>query len=641
MKELLQKDSIFRVGKVISVEGRTVKVEVDKTKNSAHILYNGDLLRNIAVNSYIKISKGFTKIIGKVDGEFIVEDKQFVDKEYKSEKQKIKRILQISLLGFFGKTEFERGIKELPLINNECFLLDRNEFEAVHDFVKSSDKPLTIGKLSHENIQPIRIGINDLFASHIGIFGNTGSGKSYTLAKIYNELFSKLLKHHNFKNNSQFVFIDFNGEYIDNKSGKDIIINEDSKELYELSTGGNPKDQYPISKKAINDLDFWSIILEATEKTQKPFLKRALRKGIADIQIHKTINEILEEILTKGDKELGVKAITNFLWDLKPLVANEGNILELINWVQDNLSTYNGGGFYLRNVQDGIDKHEMANATKEISPKVNGLSFNLENELSLIRFKIILTYYTEIVRGHSNKEHLSPLIKRLDNRISDIKKVVVVKEEEKDKNIQVISLRDVSISIRKVLPLLICKQLYEEKKSKNDKTKSLNVIIDEAHNILSALSQRESETWKDYRLETFEEIIKEGRKFGVFLTISSQRPSDISATIISQLHNFFLHRLINNNDIQKVERTVSYLDKLSFESLPILPTGTCILAGLSAQVPVMVDIGRIPEENEPDNKTIKLTDFWYDNDEIVNEEDSNLIDSKSEESDEQDDDLPF
>lgn len=163
-----------------------------------------------------------------------------------------------------------------------------------------------------------------------------------------------------------------------------------------------------------------------------------------------------------------------------------------------------------------------------------------------------------------------------------------------------------------MLPLLICKQLYEKKKEENVKEKYLNIIIDEAHNILSTTSQRESETWKDYRLETFEEIIKEGRKFGTFLTIASQRPSDISATIISQLHNFFLHRLINNNDIKAVERTVSYLDKLSFESLPIIPTGTCILAGLSAQVPVMIDIGKITKESEPDNKTMLLIENWKD-----------------------------
>lgn len=56
------------------------------------------------------------------------------------------------------------------------------------------------------------------------------------------------------------------------------------------------------------------------------------------------------------------------------------------------------------------------------------------------------------------------------------------------------------------------------------------MIIDEAHNILSESSNRESESWKDYRLETFEEIIKEGRKFGVYLTIASHRPADISST---------------------------------------------------------------------------------------------------------------
>ena len=165
--------------------------------------------------------------------------------------------------------------------------------------------------------------------------------------------------------------------------------------------------------------------------------------------------------------------------------------------------------------------------------------------------------------------------------------------------------------MKKIIPLVICKYFYSHYKEHNsERNKYLNIIIDEAHNILSRESNRESEQWKDYRLETFEEIIKEGRKFGVFLTLSSQRPSDISPTIISQLHNYFLHRLINNNDIIAVEKTISYLDKLSFEYLPILPTGTCILAGLSAQVPVVIDIGAIEKEFEPNNKTRSLTENW-------------------------------
>lgn len=124
------------------------------------------------------------------------------------------------------------------------------------------------------------------------------------------------------------------------------------------------------------------------------------------------------------------------------------------------------------------------------------------------------------------------------------------------------------------------------------------------------MSSRESEAWKDYRLETFEEIIKEGRKFGVFLTIASQRPHDISETIISQLHNYFLHRLVNNLDILAIERAVAYLDRVSFESLPILPTGSCVLSGISTQVPVVVDIARLPAIYEPNNRTMTLADGW-------------------------------
>nr|UVT38032.1 hypothetical protein cemce18_00028 [uncultured bacterium] len=100
--------------------------------------------------------------------------------------------------------------------------------------------------------------------------------------------------------------------------------------------------------------------------------------------------------------------------------------------------------------------------------------------------------------------------------------------------------------MKKIIPLLLAKHYYEKHKIKIESppNKTLHLIIDEAHNVLSLQSVREQESWKDYQLELFEEIIKEGRKFGVFLTISSQRPADISPTIMSQLHNFFIHRLV-------------------------------------------------------------------------------------------------
>ena len=617
--EHILKDSIFKIGQVISVDGRKVKVSVNKMKNSSHTMYKGELLKNISVGSYIKIIKGFTKIIGKVEGEFVDEDKSYITKEYKNESDKIRRTLIVSMLGFFKGEKFERGIKELPLVYDECFLLDNDEFRKVHDFIKEDDEPLELGYLSLEKGQIINIGVNSLFASHIGIFGNTGSGKSYTLAKIYEGLFKKYKKQNSFKNNATFYLFDFNGEYINKNTDEEdnVIVDSEYKNIYDLSTRTEGNNKFPINESEISDVNFWAIYLSATEKTQTPFLKRALANNFCfsrfDTEdnfkfcVSNTIESLIIKKVDKGD-------ILQFLREIESALKNKiENINTLANDYQDHLKWHSKNlKFYYENQRTTYD-NEDSFVQSIIKQKVDNLTIHIQNltYFEKIRLRVIFQYYHELAKFDLNSEHISPLMKRL-KKIEDLDKVLKVDNEESDKNFNVISLKDVNMEMKKVLPLLISKQIYEKKKQEGNKTKYLNIIIDEAHNILSHISNRESETWKDYRLETFEEIIKEGRKFGVFLTIASQRPSDISSTIVSQLHNYFLHRLINNKDIEAVEKTISYLDKVSFEYLPILPTGTCIFAGLSAQVPVVIDMGKIEDGYEPKSETIKLIENWID-----------------------------
>jgi DNA helicase HerA-like ATPase len=619
-------EAIFSVGKVVSVKGRTIEVAVDKTKNVSHLVFKGELLRNIAVGSYIKIVKGFTRIIGKVEGEEVTEDKLYAaKKDYISEKEKIDRILTVSLLGFFDGDRFERGIKELPLIDNECYLLQNSEFEQVHNFIRKGDEPLAIGTLSFEKGQGIRVGVNSLFASHIGIFGNTGSGKSYTLAKIYRELFLRYKDSQNFKNNARFFFLDFNGEYVDDESATDdVIVDQEYKNVYQLSTrtaqGG---DKFPVTRDAISDFEFWAVLLEATPKTQTPFLRRAIENDYTAQRIRNAdglralIGQTLREATIEVDKTVERNVAVNFLKELNTSVGGNQSLRALITDYENNLKFHTGQMkyFYRKDGQliysDNAEFIPLVIEAKVAAIDIDPQQFTPIDE---IRVQIIFQYYGDIVRGFSNKEHIAPLIKRLDQRIDSLKKVLGVRQEDElwnGKNITVVSLKDVNMQMRKVLPLLFCKRLYNDKKAEDNSETYLNIIVDEAHNILSEESERESEQWKDYRLETFEEMIKEGRKFGVFLTIASQRPADISPTIVSQMHNYFLHRLINNEDIHAVRQTISYLDKVSFEYVPLLPTGTCILAGLLANVPIVVDIGRIePKRHEPKNKTITLTDKW-------------------------------
>src|SRR5690554_6188241 len=302
--QIILKDSIFRIGKVFSVEGRIVKIKVDKQKNASHLLYKGELLKNVGVGGYIKIIKGYISIIGKVESEQVQEDKS-VNHAYNKEEDKINRILNVSLLGFIDSNNFERGIKELPLIDNECFLLDKSEIEQVHDFVdEKKDVKLRLGVLALESGQPIHIGVNGLFASHIGIFGNTGSGKSYTLAKLYRTLYTNFQKQKKFKKNAKFLLFDFNGEY----NLSDTIISD--KNVINLNTKTKEGEQKLVfNEKDLLNIELFSILANATEKTQQPFLKRALdyyqyvlKSDDSLLHYKNLLRNKIEHILSMSDK---------------------------------------------------------------------------------------------------------------------------------------------------------------------------------------------------------------------------------------------------------------------------------------------------------------------------------------------------
>lgn len=619
LRDRLINDSIFTIGSVFSVKGKDIVVKVNIDKNLPHLFFNGRTIKNVSVglSNYVKILKGFTEIICKVEGEYLDEDRHQTSKKYTNEKQKISRFLNVSVFGFYDNDQkFQHGIKEMPLIGSECRLLSREEFEILHQLSNNNELSVHLGFLIDEETQNIFISVKKLFAGHIGIFGNTGSGKSNTLAKMYTELF-KLELSGNFKTKSKFVFIDFNGEYSNNSD--DPILTK-NKIVYKLRTKDDHGDKYPILKNEIEKLELLSILLDATEKTQQPFLHRAIDRDWFDTDNANytkeilNINQKLKDILVMKNKNFNVPFLKKYVKDFEQLgfkIVNEGkNIDDLKYHGNDNCA------FYIINQTTRV--YADTNVTEFIGPTgyLNvSIAYNGLTDLQKIQFKILDQYYFEILNGYANQEHISPLIGRLEKRFDMLNKVFDIKGSlvrETSSNIQVIDLKNVNLEIKKVIPLLICKTNYDEQKNKRDtdKDNSLNIIIDEAHNILSENSNRESESWKDYRLETFEEIIKEGRKFGVFLTVASQRPSDISPTIISQLHNYFIHRLMNENDLRAINKAVSYLDKLSFDSISNLSVGCCFIAGQMTQFPLSVKVKLLDENERPQSETVDLDKLW-------------------------------
>lgn len=603
----LLRDSVLRVGEVSAVEGRKIYVQVDRNKNLSDMFLDGDILTNIAVNSYLEIRKGFLSIIGKVEGERIQSDKSDEWEEQGQAVNTNRRILTVALSGYIDERGvFAGGTRELPLIGNEAYLLTRQKVHLMHNLVQQGAPSVSIATLFGEDIE-IEFPIDGLFNSHIAIFGNTGSGKTNTLAALYQGLIRALKQRNSkrFEERTRFVLIDFNGEY----RGEECLTPD--KKVYNLSTRVANGDRIPVEMDALLDIEVLSILVDATEKTQKPFLRRTLRffsqvseANNPEAYFRGVLQSKARDTLQLADK-VRATLLIDYFEQILPDVDADGNLVDLAG----DLDWYNlGNEFRLRDGTAYLRTNPNRIPDTILYRQVDRFAFGasmLGNLISALYLQLI----ADVITNRAQNEHIAPLINRMKAKKDEIEKLFSFGGQQSfwQKNVVVVNLHDVNIEMKKTIPLLLVKKLYDEQKSEGG-DRTLSLIIDEAHNILSKQSSREAETWKDYRLETFEEVIKEGRKFGVFVTLASQRPSDISPTIASQAHNYFIHRLINQADLKMISSAVSYVDRVTEESIPTLPTGTCVFSGVVTQVPLKIHVTELDELARPTSATKKFGD---------------------------------
>lgn len=593
-------EAVLRVGEVCEVSGRAVIILVDKNKNLSDLFYQGKVLRNVSVGSFIEIKKGFMSLIGKVEAERIIEEKHPVGSG--SDAWRYRRYLTATLTGYIDrKGSFIGGSRELPLIGNEVFVVTEEMIQTVHQIAKADETVMSFTRTDLEDIE-IALPVNGLINSHIAIFGNTGSGKSNTLAALYKAGIAQIkpMLGDSFKERCRFILFDFNGEYTE----QNCITDE--KTVYNLNTHHANGDKLPLPREVLLEHDMLSVLTDATDKTQKPFLKRVLEFQAevmgADNSLEYMRNMLKKKIkqnLFSGDK-IKSEAINAMF---SPIFCDDPELFS-------DLEFHSGGPKWkIRNERHYFNS-EVDVERSYIYRKACAFNFKDDMIESLLDFMWLKLIY-EFFSNKSNPEHVSPVINRMNANRKDIAKIFDTSGQRdfwNGGNFTVINLNMVNITMKKTLPLLIAKWAYNMKKL-SALPSTLHIIIDEAHNILSNTSFRESESWKDYRLETFEEIIKEGRKFGVFVTISSQRPNDISSTITSQAHNYFIHRLINQNDLYAIEKSVSYIDRLTEESIPNLSTGTCIFSGIVSPMPLKLRVAELPHEQKPRSKTITFSEL--------------------------------
>lgn len=566
------------IGRITRVDGiRAAAVFFERMQ--PHLVSRGIVNSAPRINSFVETGVGFDKVVCQIVGEHEAEyDKRNEVNQAEHVIPDGGFVVDLEVRGHITGGKFLGGLRCLPIVGATVETIEDKNLELLYS--SNGSKPMPIGHSLFDETQTVYLDMGKLIASHIGIFGNTGSGKSNTLACIMNKYLRNVP---NGSDRARVIIFDLNNEY-----GGDAVIEAKCKKVYHLNTrkqGGG--DRIPIDLNNL-DVDSWGTILRATQKTQMPVVRRAFRRW-KEYSADDMVDEIKQSLLDKRNI---------LFFTLRNYCAG------YISGIDGLAFNNKNPGFYY------LGTNRYINGSEDIS------LISISNDLSsLQRFYLCLAFeVSRAAESGTNFDYVQPLLPRAKAVVRDLEKLFEHREDFDlsgvfdGRSCVVIQLGDVNESSREMLPSLLSELVMkdaEEIKGDGRPKRITTIVIDEAHNLLG-YDDSKSDLVHDNTLRVFERVIKEGRKFGVFLCIASQRPSDISATIASQIHNYFIHKLVNPNDIDRIRRTVSFMGEGSLSMLSALGQGECIISGPSLYMPQYAYIERLDGRNQPNSSDIRL-----------------------------------
>lgn len=447
---------------------------------------------------------------------------------------------------------YKRGINTFPTINSPCFLVEKQNLYQLMQLVSyeiNIDNQLVIGKFALEEQAKAILDGDVFFQKHASILGSTGSGKSWCVANILQQA-NKL----NFPN---IIVFDIHGEYKPLTKGNKAIAKR-----YKIAGPGDKK----LNKESTIYLPYWLLKMDE-------FISLVIDKDNdnSDVQSLRLTTHI-ERLKEKTLKELNKSDIQSTFTIDSPIPY------EIIDLVK-NLN---------------IDNSKKGYSGATGSATLGTYEGKLTDLVNTLRSKMSDKRYAFLFNPHEKTKNYDWLGQFMVNLLG---------VSDTNETIKIIDFSEVPTDILpivtgKLVSLIYSVQFWMD----SDKRTPLNIICDEAHLYLPEV--KDNDLLKR-SLENFEKIAKEGRKYSVSLTVVSQRPYDVSRTILSQCNNFIALRLTNDRDREMVKSLIPESLEGIVDMLPLLGIGEAMVFGDAILMPskILLDI--------PDIKPNSYTrDYW-------------------------------
>lgn len=551
---------------------------------------------------------------------------------------------------------FARGIETFPTVGDPVLLPTQSQLKAI---IESGDnRRVNIGISPLAGNAVVSVDPDRIFGRHLAVLGNTGSGKSCSVAGLLRWSIEAAKKHQD-SPNTRFIVLDPNGEYTNSFKG-----------LANVRVYGAEPDESQGIKQLVVPMWLWNTaewvaFTQASGKAQKPTLVQALRcvrDGQFEVNLSDSVmvRRYLRTLITISllEKNAGSP------WGHFP--QNKNFYLKLQSWRKglEPSDTYDEKG---KNALGNLNKHidDLLNARSGQYPQYDFSKSEIDQLIDLLRNAHqafggmetdVLPIDADIPRPFNGEDflrsieanaemmgttdYIETMLMRVKTLISDAKLKPVIcpgngitldgwldeyicPSNNNDGSITIIDLSllpaEITHIITSVMARVTLEVLQRYRRQEKGETLPTILVMEEAHTFIKKYnSDTENENATAMCTKVFEKIAREGRKYGLGLVLSSQRPSELSPTVISQCNSFLLHRLSNDKDQELVGKLVPDNLRGLLRELPSLPSRNAILLGWASELPVMVRMNYLEEKYRPKSDDPEYWNVWTNSDRAVN-----------------------